>query len=51
VLSCKGDGAFRGGHDACLRLTRTQTITEGASPCDFRYEWAENEGNAEAPAD
>jgi hypothetical protein len=37
LLSCNRDGAFCEGYDAKLRLTRTQTIMEGADHCDFRY--------------
>lgn len=51
VLSCGRDGAFCGGYDPRLLLTRTQTIMEGASHCDFRYEWAESEGIPEPRAD
>lgn len=51
VLSCNRDGAFCGGYDRRLRLTRTQTIMEGATHCDFRYEWSENGGNPAPAAD
>ncbi len=37
VLSCNRDGAFCEGYDPRLKLTRTQTIMNGASHCDFRY--------------
>jgi len=37
LLSCNRDGAFCEGYDKRLKLTRTQTIMEGASHCDFRY--------------
>jgi sulfonate transport system substrate-binding protein len=37
LLSCKRDGAFCEGYDARLKLTRTQTIMQGADHCDFRY--------------
>lgn len=37
VLSCKRDGAFCLGFNPAIRLTRTQTIMEGAGHCDFRY--------------
>jgi hypothetical protein len=37
LLSCNRDGAFCEGYDPRLKLTRTQTIMEGASHCDFRY--------------
>ncbi|MGQ9370114.1 L-2-amino-thiazoline-4-carboxylic acid hydrolase [Azospirillum sp. A39] len=37
LLSCNRDGAFCTGYDPRLKLTRTQTIMQGASHCDFRY--------------
>ena len=37
LLSCNRDGAFCEGYDEKLKLTRTQTIMEGADHCDFRY--------------
>jgi hypothetical protein len=37
LLSCNRDGAFCEGYDPRIKLTRTQTIMEGASHCDFRY--------------
>jgi len=37
VLSCNRDGTFCEVYDPRLKLTRTQTIMEGASHCDFRY--------------
>jgi len=39
LLSCNRDGAFCDGYDAKLKLTRTQTIMQGASHCDFHYEY------------
>jgi len=39
VLSCNRDAAFCDGYDPKLRLTRTQTIMQGASHCDFRYRY------------
>jgi hypothetical protein len=38
LLSCQRDGAFCEGFDPRIKLTRTQTIMQGASHCDFRYE-------------
>jgi len=38
LLSCQRDGAFCEGYDPRIKLTRTQTIMQGASHCDFRYE-------------
>lgn len=37
VLSCNRDYALIEGFDPEVELTRTQTIMEGASHCDFRY--------------
>jgi hypothetical protein len=37
LLSCNRDGTFCQGYDPRIKLTRTQTIMEGASHCDFRY--------------
>ncbi len=37
LLSCNRDGTFCEGYDARIRLTRTQTIMQGASYCDFDY--------------
>ena len=37
VLSCGRDFALGEGFNPDLRLTRTQTIMEGAPCCDFRY--------------
>jgi hypothetical protein len=39
LLSCNRDGAFCEGYDPRIKLTRTQTIMEGASHCDFRYKF------------
>ncbi|MEZ5844579.1 MAG: L-2-amino-thiazoline-4-carboxylic acid hydrolase [Hyphomicrobiaceae bacterium] len=37
LLSCMRDGTFAEGYDSRIRMTRTQTIMQGASHCDFRY--------------
>jgi len=37
LLSCQRDGTFCEGYDRRLSLTRTQTIMQGASHCDFDY--------------
>ena len=37
LLSCNRDFAFGEGFNPRLRLTRTQTIMQGAPFCDFRY--------------
>ncbi len=39
LLSCNRDGAFCEGYDPNLHLTRTQTIMQGASHCDFRFRY------------
>lgn len=39
LLSCARDGAFCEGYDPALHLTRTQTLMQGASHCDFRYRY------------
>ena len=38
LLVCSLDFPFAEGADPDLRLTRTQTIMQGASHCDFRYQ-------------
>jgi hypothetical protein len=38
LLSCDRDFAFVQGYNPNISLCRTQTIMEGASICDFRYE-------------
>jgi hypothetical protein len=37
ILSCNRDYALIEGFNADIALTRTQTIMQGASHCDFRY--------------
>jgi hypothetical protein len=37
VLSCNRDAEFCLGFNPEIELTRTQTLMEGASHCDFRY--------------
>lgn len=37
LLSCNRDGALCEGYDPRLELTRTRTIMEGATHCNFRY--------------
>ena len=39
MLSCNRDGAFCEGYDPKLKLTRPQTIMNGAPHCDFRYRY------------
>ena len=38
TLSCERDFALIEGFNTKISLTRTQTILDGASHCDFRYE-------------
>ena len=45
LLSCNRDGTFCVGYNPKMRLTRNQTIMQGASHCDFRYRMVE-EGDA-----
>ena len=42
LLVCSGDFALAEGYDG-VKLTRTQTIMQGASHCDFRYALAQNQ--------
>lgn len=37
ILSCNRDSALMKGFNPQVELTRTQTLMEGASHCDFRY--------------
>jgi hypothetical protein len=37
VLSCNRDFALMGGFNDRIQLTRTQTLMQGASHCDFRF--------------
>jgi len=37
LLVCSADLAMAQGYDAKVQLTRTQTIMQGATHCDFRY--------------
>lgn len=37
LLSCNRDGDFCIGYNPKMKMTRTQTIMNGASHCDFRY--------------
>ncbi len=49
LLSCQRDGTFCQGYDPKLRMTRSQTIMQGASCCDFRYVYEDPEGAAAPP--
>lgn len=37
LLSCQRDGTFCEGFDPRIKMTRTQTIMQGADRCTFRY--------------
>ena len=39
LLSCQRDATFCEGYDKRLKLTRTQTIMQGATHCDFNYKY------------
>lgn len=43
VFSCNRDFALIDGFNANARLTRNQTIMQGASHCDFQYEFPSSE--------
>jgi len=51
LLSCQRDGTFCEGYDPRMKLTRTQTIMQGASHCDFHYRLEEPDGGAPRPAE
>ena len=42
LLSCQRDATFCEGYDKRLKLTRTQTIMQGASHCDFDYKYEDD---------
>lgn len=46
LLTCSADFAHAEGFGGDIRLTRTQTIMQGASHCDFRYRRLKPEGEA-----
>lgn len=46
LLSCQRDGTFCEGYDPKLKFSRSQTIMQGASHCDFRYTYVEPEDQA-----
>jgi hypothetical protein len=48
VLSCQRDGAMIEGFNPAIAFTRTQTIMQGATHCDFRYRKSQpTEGHAD----
>lgn len=50
LLSCGRDGPFCQAYDRRISLTRTQTIMQGASHCDFRYRLEKNETGSPSEA-
>ena len=42
ILSCSRDAAFIEGFNASITLERTQTIMQGATFCDFRFQVSED---------
>lgn len=46
LLTCSADFAYAEGFGADTTLTRTQTIMQGASHCDFRYRRISAKGEA-----
>lgn len=48
LLSCQRDGTFCEGYDPKLKFSRTQTIMQGASHCDFHYAY---DGDAAGTSD
>ena len=45
LLTCSADFAMAEGFGSDVQLTRTQTIMQGASHCDFRYSLKRSEGD------
>ena len=43
IVSCGRDFNFPAGFNKNMKLTRTQTIMQGASHCDFRYEMVDED--------
>ena len=41
LLSCQRDGTFCEGYDSRIRMTRSQTIMQGAPTCTFRFKLTE----------
>ena len=41
LLSCQRDGALCEGYDPKIKMTRTQTIMQGGTHCDFRFSYQE----------
>lgn len=51
ILSCNRDFCFAKGFNPDMELTRTQTIMEGASHCDFRFRLSTRGGDARPTED
>ena len=49
LLSCNRDAALIEGFNPSVTLTRTQTIMQGATCCDFRYRATKTEMKPERP--
>ena len=49
LLSCNRDAALIEGFNPSVTLTRTQTIMQGATCCDFRYRATKTETKPERP--
>ena len=47
ILSCGRDGAFCTGYNPDITLTRSQTIMQGATHCDFRYRLEPGDGGGQ----
>ncbi len=41
LLSCQRDGTFCEGYDSRIKMTRSQTIMQGAPTCTFRFKLTE----------
>lgn len=41
LLSCQRDGTFCEGYDSRIKMTRSQTIMQGAPTCTFRFKLVE----------
>jgi len=50
LLSCQRDGSFCEGYDPKLKMKRTQTIMQGASHCDFRYTYEDEDESGSGSA-
>jgi hypothetical protein len=46
---CNCDGVFCKGFDDRIKMTRTQTIMQGAAYCDFTYELVDDEEKKPEP--